>query len=86
MLPFLSPHLPLTEQMWAGASGVRGQCFGQGPDPAGLGHWSAGLSPLVPRLGGEGGSSSQGDAAHVLLSAMVVWPASGVPDPSLEMP
>lgn len=34
LLSFLSPQHPFTEWTWAQASGVRGQCFGQGPDPA----------------------------------------------------
>lgn len=83
--PFLSPQCPFTE--WTRASGLRGQCFGQGPGSMRLAKLSAGLSPLSP--GWEEKASQllfPREAHHVLLWAGVVWPMSGILDPGLEMP
>ena len=73
------------EQTCAGACGARGQSFGQGPDPAGTSRAQQGESH-IPTLGGYGGSSSQGEAEHVLLCAVIAWPPAGIPDPGLELP
>lgn len=79
-----SLHTFLSQSMLARASGATGQCLGQGSDLAGTSRAVSRTEFPDSRLGGESGCSLQGKAEPALLCAVVVWSASGIPDPALE--